>query len=108
MFPYLTTLKATRIWEKAEKVEGYNPNIWRKDFAGAWIRKQDYGQRTMYGWNIDTICPLSRGGKIDVDNLIPIHWRNNIYKADDYPSFKSCITSKDNSNIFFVQEWQIE
>ena len=107
MSPYLTTLKAARIWEKAEKVEGYNPNIWRKDFAGAWIRKHDYGQRTMYGWSIDTICPLSCGGKMNIDNLMPIHWRNNICKADNYPSFKSCITSKDNKNIFLVQEWQI-
>ena len=27
------------IWQSAKPVEGYNPNIWRKDFAGAWIRR---------------------------------------------------------------------
>lgn len=30
------------IWEKAISVPGYDPNIWRKDFAGAWIRKDSY------------------------------------------------------------------
>lgn len=108
MLPYYTILKATRVWEKAKKVEGYNPHIWRKDFAGAWIRRQDLGQRTMYGWSIGTICPLSYGGKMDIDNLMPMHWRNNLYKVDNYPSFKSCVTSEGGKNIFLVQEWTIK
>ena len=41
------------IWQSAKPVEGYNPNIWRKDFAGAWIRRDFYGLRHKYGWKID-------------------------------------------------------
>ena len=26
------------VWEKANEVPGYDPNIYRKDLAGAWIK----------------------------------------------------------------------
>ena len=38
-----------QVWEKAKTVEGRNPDIWRQDFAGAWIRKDSYGQRYFSG-----------------------------------------------------------
>mgnify|MGYP005834592129 CR=1 FL=1 len=100
-------LRAARVWEKAEKVEGYNPQIWRKDFAGAWIRRQDFGLRTMYGWGIGFICPSSRGGNSEDGNLIPIHWKNKMSKSEDYPTFKSCVTSYGSRNIYSFKEWTI-
>ena len=35
-------------WKKATVVFIYNPNIWRKDFAVAWIRKDQYGIESKY------------------------------------------------------------
>lgn len=50
------------VWQKAKTVEGYDPNIWRKDFANAWIRRDHYGVDSKYGWEIDHLCPSSNGG----------------------------------------------
>lgn len=33
-----------KVWAKAKEVPGYNSNIYRKDFAGAWIKYEDYIQ----------------------------------------------------------------
>src|SRR5690606_3321455 len=35
-----------------------------------------------FGWEIDHILPLSRGGTDDNNNLEPMHWTNNREKAD--------------------------
>lgn len=95
-------------WEKAKPVKGVNPNIWRKDFAGAWIRKLDYGQRSMYGWSADTIRPISQGGETEENNLVAMHWKNRASKANNYPRFKTSVTANDNVNIHKTQEWEIE
>ena len=31
------------VWNKADAIDGYDMNMWRKDFAGAWIRRNHYG-----------------------------------------------------------------
>ncbi len=32
-----------KVWDKAKKISGYDPDMWRQDFAGAWIRRDAYG-----------------------------------------------------------------
>ena len=93
------------IWQKAKLVDGYNPNIWRKDFAGAWIRHDSYGAYNEYGWEIDHKKPDVIGGNDSIENLWPLHWKNNQCKGDMYPNFKTCITSKGNNNIEKEQSW---
>ena len=44
----VSTYMVLHVWEKASSVAGYDPDIWRKDFAGAWIRKDSYGLNTKY------------------------------------------------------------
>lgn len=105
---HLTKEKIMKVWEKGTKVEGYNPDMWRKDFAGAWMRRIDYGQHTMYGWTVDRLCPASRGGTTDIENLNAMHWKNDLYKADNYPIFSSCVTAEGNSNINKFQEWSVK
>lgn len=97
-----------RVWEQASTVQGYDPNVWRQDFAGAWICRDQYGMRTRFGWQIDHLRPISKGGSDIQSNLCPMHWRNNLKKSDDYPNFLSEITSKGNQNIEFVKTWQIK
>lgn len=46
-----------KVWQKAVVVNNRNPDIWRKDFAGAWIRYDQYGINSRYGWVIDHIKP---------------------------------------------------
>jgi hypothetical protein len=40
---------ADAVWAKAQSVEGYNPNVIRKDFFGAWIKKSAYGKIEEFG-----------------------------------------------------------
>lgn len=95
-----------QVWETAKIVEGYNPNIWRQDFAGAWIRRDHYGMRNAFGWEIDHKVPRALGGTSELGNLWPLHWRNNIEKGDSYPEFTTCLSSDGNKNIEKEQSWR--
>ncbi|WP_291530154.1 HNH endonuclease [Bacteroides sp. UBA939] len=88
------------IWEKGIIVEGYNEDLYRQDFAGAWISRDAYGDTdSMFGWEIDHVYPTVRGGKNHIENLRPMNWRNNRSKGDDYPQYIAEITSENNKNI---------
>ena len=96
-----------RIWQKANIVNNYNPDIWRKDFAGAWIRRDQYGVESKYGWVIDHLKPISVGGTDDFNNLCPMHIQNNRMKSNNYPEFTSVVTAEGDTNIEKVQSWLI-
>ena len=95
------------VWKKANQIDGYDDTKWRKDFAGAWIQRNQLGIRSEYGWEIDHIKPKSMGGSDDESNLIPMHWRNNVCKANNYPVFTSMVSSDGNKNIDKEQSWKI-
>lgn len=89
-----------KVWDRALKVDGYDPAIFRKDPCGAWIIFNKYGLRDNdYGWEIDHVYPVSLGGGDDLRNLRAMHWRNNASKADDYPSYIARVTSEENRNV---------
>lgn len=96
------------VWNKGREVEGFSPDMYRKDACGAWIIWDKYGVRdNIYGWEIDHIYPVSRLEKrgipeeqiSDVSNLRPMQHQNNASKADDYPSYTAVITSEGNVNV---------
>ena len=59
-----------------------------KDFAGREMAKGAYDDRnSQYGWNVDHILPVSRGGKTTDSNLICCHILTNDEKADKFPCF---------------------
>ncbi len=95
------------VWAKGSIVSNNDSNIWRKDFAGAWIRKDMFGTKGKYGWEIDHLQPLSKGGSRVPSNMVPIHWENNRSKGNDFPDFKTSVTSESNTNIAKVQSWKI-
>lgn len=100
--------KIQQVWEKGVIVDGYDPSKWRKDFAGAWIRRDLYGTGHEYGWAIDHLRPRAAGGSDDIDNLTPLNSRNNISKADDFPTFVTVITSNGNKNIERRRRWLLQ
>lgn len=44
--------------EAANSVEGYDPEILRKDACGTWIKYDDYNSKGEYGWVIDHVYPI--------------------------------------------------
>lgn len=97
------------VWEKGQIVDGFNPDMYRKDPCGAWIAWDKYGaQDNFFGWEIDHIFPKSKleemGFSIslidDLRNLRPMQHENNASKSIDYPSYMAVVTSDGNKNIY--------
>lgn len=104
----LDSTKIQEIWSKATEVSGYDSSRWRKDFAGAWIHREQYGLPTEFGWDIFHLIPASKGGTNDIDNLLPIHRKNNLRRDNDYPVFHTAITVSGDKNVSQDQIWRIE
>lgn len=89
-----------KVWHNAIVVENFNSESIRKDACGAWIIRNQYGNRnSIYGWEIDHVYPEALGGGNDIVNLRAMQWENNVAKGDDFPSYKSKVQSKGNTNI---------
>lgn len=96
------------IWQKnGSLVDGYSPDKWRKDFAGAWIQRDQFGLSSEYGWDICHLVPASAGGTNDIDNLYPIQWENHRRKSNQYPVFRTAVTADGEKNIHVEQIWRI-
>ena len=108
----LTEEEIEKAWAKAEPyLESKHKNAQeelRKDYAGALIRRNEYGKQTDFGWEVDHLKPLSKGGTYDEGNLYPSHWKNNRRKSDNYPNWETEVTSQGDKNIEKVQHWTVK
>lgn len=92
-----------RVWEKADTVLGVDPNIFRKDKCGAWIKKDLYGKSdtgSTMAWEIDHIKPYSWGGTDELSNLQALQYNNNEQKNDQYPFWSCTVKSVEHTNQF--------
>lgn len=103
-----TSKQIDELWEKATPDRLRDPREYRKDFAGAWIRRDRFGYQAPFGWTASRIRPLIKGGSNDMDNLIPCHWRNKRMKGADYPEFRTIITSLGTRNVAHMKSWKVE
>ena len=84
-----------KVWEKGKVVSSNDPNVYRKDECGAWIRRNQYGNRnSQYGWEVDHISP---GGSDTLSNLRPLQWKNNTDKSDG--RLKCNVTASGTENV---------
>ncbi len=89
-----------QVWEKGQVVPGNDPNIWRQDACGAWINRNEYGNRgSQYGWEIDHIQSKDRGGSDSLSNLRPLQWQNNASKGSGRLGCAVRASGKNNSAI---------
>jgi len=83
------------VWEKGRTVSPNDPNMWRRDECGAWIRRNEYGNRiSEYGWEIDHISP--EGGD-NPSNLRPLQWMNSVTKREG--RLKCPIIARGTKNV---------
>ena len=109
---------AIKFWEAI-----YGNKVLVADCFGNEIYKEDYGNTTLlrtlpggksfsYGWTIDHILPISKGGDNSLNNLEIMHWINNEEKADntsfiindiEYEIYK-CKVSKEGYKGYGIRE----
>jgi len=71
------------VWNKARIDFAYNPATHRRDSCNAIIERARHGDTNHpYGWEIDHIIPVARGGADFLVNLQPLQWENNRAKSD--------------------------
>lgn len=62
---------------------------YRKDTCGAYMQRDKHGVTGQWGWEIDHIVPVAKGGSDALSNLQPLMWENNRHKSDNHPNW-SC------------------
>lgn len=107
-----TKKQIKQVWEKAAIIPGVNKDLYRKDYAGAWmffsafISNPDEAILNIrsYSWTIVNHKPVSQKDD-DIDNLKPLNVINAITKGENYPKWKTKISSRGNENIIKEQIW---
>jgi hypothetical protein len=69
-----------RVWQHARVMTDLDPQTWRKDECGAWIRREHYGREDSdFGWKIVNVAA---GAPDTVENLRPLQHANGYDRAE--------------------------
>ena len=71
------------IWEKGCVDPNFDPDEFRFDAYELLMKYSEYGNTDcIFGWEVDHIVPVSKGGRTELSNLRPLNWKSNREKAD--------------------------
>jgi hypothetical protein len=88
------------VWQKGQRVFGYDPAQYRKDLCGAWMSFKEYGNRnSKLGWEVDHQTPVSEGGGNEISNLRPLQWENNVARQNGRLVCVVSSSGRRNANI---------
>lgn len=82
-----------RAWEHGRVLPEADGAIWREDACGAWMRREQIGRQTEFGWKIVNI---SMSGEQTAESVRPFHWRNEFDIAGGKPH---CHTTADRTGV---------
>ena len=95
---------SSAVWDKANKIPGKDPNIWRKDSMGVTIKFAYLSSKTSkYAWNIDHIIPKTRGGSDLLSNLQPLNRIDNIRFSNKLTRDKPNYCKREHFNMVLEQ-----
>lgn len=104
------------IWRKGRLIVGEDPDIFRKDAAGAIIKKDDRRIDSEYGWEVDHVFPKAKLEERgipedrwdDLVNLRPFHAHNNRKKSDNYPDYtREIVMNKESKRNMYHEKGKI-
>lgn len=76
-----TQAEIDTVWEKGTRIQGKDPDLYRKDAAGNVIYKPAYGKQGSQSWEIDHQKPLAHGGPDTMKNKQPLQTQTNREKG---------------------------
>lgn len=75
--------KKDRAWDKAKKVRGRDPKLYRRDPYGNVMYYPSHGKDSGMGWEADHIKPKAHGGSDETRNLQALNTKVNRQKGKD-------------------------
>lgn len=96
-----------QVWDKATEIDGLDPALFRTDVCGAIMSWTHYNQDSSFGWVVDHIYPISKGGDDSLINLRAMNIANARAKGDAYPVYRSAVTKKIADNVPYDKTFRV-
>ena len=58
------------------------------------MQRDQYGQATPHGWEVDHVKPVSKGDSDDLANFQTFQWESNRHKSDNHPNRTCKVTAR--------------
>ncbi len=110
-----TPQQIEEVWNKGEIINNFNPQLYRRDYAGALMFWHNFIAQPKLNdpieslnWTIVYERPTKADGTNYIKNLVPMNNSNAVTKGNNFPHWTTSVTydSKKNKNIFKKKSWK--